>query len=71
MNGVELLSERCVNNFIGKFQVAIVDFDYHPGNGTFESVKGDSRLHLTSFHAYHHGAFWPWERTYDYDKSSQ
>ncbi|CAI5441189.1 unnamed protein product [Caenorhabditis angaria] len=52
--------------YLGIKKVAIVDFDYHAGNGTYESVKNDNRIHLTSIHAHHHGAFWPFTREFDY-----
>ncbi|CAB3404000.1 unnamed protein product [Caenorhabditis bovis] len=52
-------------------KVAIVDFDYHPANGTYMSVKDDDRIHLTSIHAYHYGAFWPFSTTYDYDTNNK
>ncbi|KIH67531.1 hypothetical protein ANCDUO_02141, partial [Ancylostoma duodenale] len=47
--------------------VAVVDFDYHAGNGTHYCLRGDPRFHFTSFHAYHHGSFWPYNSEFDYD----
>ncbi|PIO67119.1 histone deacetylase family protein [Teladorsagia circumcincta] len=47
-------------------KVAVVDFDYHAGNGTHYALRGDPRFHFTSFHAYHHGAFWPWNDEFDF-----
>uniref|UniRef100_A0A914RND6 Histone deacetylase domain-containing protein n=1 Tax=Parascaris equorum TaxID=6256 RepID=A0A914RND6_PAREQ len=29
--------------------------------------KGDKRFLFVNFHAYHHGAFWPYDEEYDYD----
>lgn len=44
-----------------------MDFDYHCGNGLYHSLKGDNRFLYINFHAYHYGAFWPYEEEYDYD----
>ncbi|GMT13741.1 hypothetical protein PFISCL1PPCAC_5038 [Pristionchus fissidentatus] len=69
-NNVAVAAKYAVEK-LGLEKVAIVDFDLHPANGTLPSVKDDSRLHLTSFHSYHHGAFWPFEREYDYDTKKE
>nr|CDJ92412.1 Histone deacetylase superfamily domain containing protein [Haemonchus contortus] len=47
-------------------KVAVVDFDYHAGNGTHYCLRDDQRFHFTSFHSYHHGAFWPFKDEFDY-----
>ncbi|CAJ0606714.1 unnamed protein product [Cylicocyclus nassatus] len=52
---------------LGLKKVAVVDFDYHAGNGTHYSLRGDPRFHFTSFHAFHHGAFWPYSSEFDYN----
>ncbi|CAD6195573.1 unnamed protein product [Caenorhabditis auriculariae] len=64
-NNVAIAAKIAVERF-GIKRVAVVDFDYHPGNGTYYSLKDDPRFHFTSFHAYHHGAFWPFQREFDY-----
>uniref|UniRef100_A0A1I7XQA8 Hist_deacetyl domain-containing protein n=1 Tax=Heterorhabditis bacteriophora TaxID=37862 RepID=A0A1I7XQA8_HETBA len=48
-------------------KVAVVDIDIHPGNGTYYSLRDDDRFHFTSFHAYHHGSFWPFSTEFDYN----
>lgn len=48
-------------------KILIVDVDYHCGNGLYHSLKGDNHFMYVNFHAYHHGAFWPYEEEYDYD----
>ncbi|RCN30187.1 hypothetical protein ANCCAN_24044 [Ancylostoma caninum] len=53
--------------FLNLPRVAVVDFDYHAGNGTHYCLRGDPRFHFTSFHAYHHGSFWPYSSEFDYD----
>uniref|UniRef100_A0A8R1E1L6 Histone deacetylase n=1 Tax=Caenorhabditis japonica TaxID=281687 RepID=A0A8R1E1L6_CAEJA len=64
-NNVAIAAKYAIEQ-LGVARVAIVDFDYHAGNGTFQSVKDDPRIHFTSFHAHHHGSFWPFSREYDY-----
>ncbi len=55
------------NPYPSLIQVLIVDFDIHPGNGTFYSVKGDDRILFASLHLYHYGAFWPFTTDMDYE----
>ncbi|EFO24809.1 hypothetical protein LOAG_03674 [Loa loa] len=60
----------CIFNNIAigaKYAVEKLDFDYHCGNGLYHSFKGDNRFLYINFHAYHYGAFWPYEEEYDYD----
>uniref|UniRef100_A0A9J2Q9L0 Histone deacetylase domain-containing protein n=1 Tax=Ascaris lumbricoides TaxID=6252 RepID=A0A9J2Q9L0_ASCLU len=52
---------------VERLNVLVFDVDYHCGNGNYHSLKGDNRFLLVNFHAYHHGAFWPYEEEYDYD----
>lgn len=69
-NNVAIAAKYAIEKLEVK-KVAIVDFDYHAGNGTYQSVKDESRIHLTSFHGHHFGAFWPFSRDYDYATNSQ
>ncbi|KAL3995197.1 Histone deacetylase domain family protein [Acanthocheilonema viteae] len=60
----------CIFNNVAicaKYAVLVVDSDYHCGNGLYHSFKGDNRFLYINFHAYHYGAFWPYEEEYDYD----
>ncbi|VDN04294.1 unnamed protein product [Thelazia callipaeda] len=60
----------CIFNNIAigaKYAILVVDLDYHCGNGLYHSFKGDNRFLYVNFHAYHYGAFWPYEEEYDYD----
>uniref|UniRef100_A0A1I7T148 Hist_deacetyl domain-containing protein n=1 Tax=Caenorhabditis tropicalis TaxID=1561998 RepID=A0A1I7T148_9PELO len=64
-NNVAIAAKYAIEK-LGVKKVAIVDFDYHAGNGTYQSVKDEPRIHFTSFHGHHYGAFWPFSREYDY-----
>ncbi|KAF1765604.1 hypothetical protein GCK72_005557 [Caenorhabditis remanei] len=64
-NNVVIAAKYAIEK-LGVKKVAIVDFDYHAGNGTFKSVKDESRIHFTSFHGHHYGSFWPFSKEYDY-----
>ncbi|CAL2032875.1 unnamed protein product [Caenorhabditis brenneri] len=64
-NNVAIAAKYAIEK-LGVKKVAIVDFDYHAGNGTYQSVKDDPRIHFTSFHGHHYGSFWPFSREYDY-----
>ncbi|VDM10903.1 unnamed protein product [Wuchereria bancrofti] len=60
----------CIFNNIAisaKYAILVIDLDYHCGNGLYHSFKGDNRFLYINFHAYHYGAFWPYEEEYDYD----
>ncbi|VDM49333.1 unnamed protein product, partial [Toxocara canis] len=65
-NNVAIAAKYAVEN-LGLKKVLVVDIDYHCGNGTYQSLKNDERFLFVNFHAYHHGAFWPFESEYDYD----
>uniref|UniRef100_A0A0N5AS48 Hist_deacetyl domain-containing protein n=1 Tax=Syphacia muris TaxID=451379 RepID=A0A0N5AS48_9BILA len=52
---------------LGLNKILIIDVDYHCGNGNYHSFKNDNRFLYVNFHAYHHGAFWPYKEEYDYD----
>ncbi|RCN28708.1 histone deacetylase family protein, partial [Ancylostoma caninum] len=65
-NNVAVAAKYAVEH-LGIKKVAVVDFDYHAGNGTHYCLRGDPRFHFTSFHAYHHGSFWPYSSEFDYD----
>ncbi|PAV86327.1 hypothetical protein WR25_14648 [Diploscapter pachys] len=64
-NNVAIAAKYAVEH-LGLERVAVVDFDIHPGNGTYYSLKDDPRFHFTSFHIYYHGAFWPFQQEFDY-----
>ncbi|CAI2340995.1 unnamed protein product [Caenorhabditis sp. 36 PRJEB53466] len=64
-NNVAIAAKYAIEK-LGVKKIAIVDFDYHAGNGTYMSVKDEDRIHFTSFHAYHFGSFWPFSTEYDY-----
>ncbi|VDM93235.1 unnamed protein product, partial [Onchocerca ochengi] len=57
----------CIFNNIAICAKYAVEKYYHCGNGLYHSFKGDDRFLYINFHAYHYGAFWPYEEEYDYD----
>ncbi|VDL73114.1 unnamed protein product [Nippostrongylus brasiliensis] len=65
-NNVAIAAKMAVSQF-GVKKVAVVDFDYHAGNGTYYCLKDDPRFHFTSFHSHHHGSFWPFSDKFDYN----
>ncbi|CAJ0569876.1 unnamed protein product, partial [Mesorhabditis spiculigera] len=65
-NNVAITAKYAVEK-LGYKRVSIIDFDYHPANGTYYSVKDDPRIMLVSFHSYHRGLFWPYSRDFDYN----
>ncbi|MFH4975640.1 hypothetical protein AB6A40_002349 [Gnathostoma spinigerum] len=65
-NNVAIAAKFAVEK-LGIRKVLIVDVDYHCGNGSFHSLKDDSRFLYVNFFAHHHGAFWPYSEEYDYD----
>ncbi|VDD86940.1 unnamed protein product [Enterobius vermicularis] len=65
-NNVAIAGKYAVEK-LGLKKVLVVDVDFHCGNGNYHSFKGDNRFLYVNFHAYHHGAFWPYKEEYDYD----
>ena len=49
------------------FQVVIVDWDVHHGNGTQDAFYSDPRVLYFSLHRYEFGLSWPHLRESDYD----
>uniref|UniRef100_A0A914VYY8 Histone deacetylase domain-containing protein n=1 Tax=Plectus sambesii TaxID=2011161 RepID=A0A914VYY8_9BILA len=64
-NNVAIAAKVAVDK-LGLQRVLIVDFDFHPPNGTYYSVHNDSRIVLASLHNYMHGAAWPHTEDMDY-----
>ncbi|VDM47525.1 unnamed protein product [Toxocara canis] len=65
-NNVSIAAKFAVE-YLSVKKVMVIDIDFHCGNGNYHSLKGDKRFLLVNFHAYYHGAFWPYEEEYDYD----
>ncbi|ETN74228.1 histone deacetylase family protein [Necator americanus] len=61
------IAAKFATEHLGIKKVAVVDFDYHAGNGTHYCLRGDPQFHFTSFHAFHHGSFWPYSSEFDYN----
>ncbi|CAI4225785.1 unnamed protein product [Auanema sp. JU1783] len=65
-NNVAIAAKVALKDF-GVKKIAIVDFDYHAGNGTFYSVKNEENIMFVSLHSYCHAAFWPFMKEFDFD----
>jgi acetoin utilization deacetylase AcuC-like enzyme len=69
-NNVAIAAKLAVER-LGLERVLIVDFDIHPPNGTFNSVRDDDRILLASLHNHMHGAAWPHTQDMNYDVSGK
>lgn len=65
------IAAKYATDRLGLKRVAVVDFDYHAGNGTHYCLRGAPRFHFTSFHAYHHGSFWPFSDEFNFNTKSE